>query len=118
MRSIPATSRAEARPTTAWSVRVVLLAAGTSGASILSPNVRVNSYAVVEDSILFDGVDVGRHCRIRRAIIDKNVKIPQGTIIGHDQEHDRRRGFHVTDQGVVVLPKADLADLFDGHNGS
>ncbi len=80
--------------------------------SILSPNVRVNSYAVVEESILFEGVDVGRHCRIRRTIIDKNVQIPQGTQIGYDLDHDRRRGFHVTEQGIVVLPKADLADLF------
>src|SRR5262245_26647192 len=52
--------------------------------SILSPNVRVNSYAQVESSLLFDGVDVGRHCRIRRAIVDKDVKIPQNTTIGHD----------------------------------
>ncbi len=74
--------------------------------SILSPNVRVNSYAVVEDSILFDGVDVGRHCRVRRAIIDKDVKIPPHTTIGHDAEHDRRR-FVVTDQGVVVIPKGE-----------
>src|SRR5205823_4047065 len=44
--------------------------------SILSPNVRVNSYAVVENSILFEGVDVGRHCRLRKAIIDKDVKLP------------------------------------------
>jgi glucose-1-phosphate adenylyltransferase len=84
--------------------------------SILSPNVRVNSYAQVDASILFEGVDVGRHCKIRRAIIDKNVKIPPGTVIGHDLEHDRRRNFHVTEQGVVVLPKADLADLFHNTN--
>ena len=78
--------------------------------SILSPNVRVNSYALVEDSILFDGVDVGRHCRIRRAIIDKDVKIPPDTTIGYDLEHDRRRGFTVTEQGVVVIAKADIAE--------
>src|SRR4051812_39047306 len=61
--------------------------------SVLSPTVRVNSYARVEESILFGGVDVGRHCRIRRAIIDKDVKLPAGTAIGHDPEQDRRRGF-------------------------
>ena len=80
--------------------------------SILSPNVRVNSYALVESSILFEGVDVGRHCRIRRAIIDKDVKIPQGTTIGYDSEHDRRRGFTVTEQGVVVIAKAELPETF------
>jgi glucose-1-phosphate adenylyltransferase len=95
-----------------------IISGGHVRRSILSPNVRVNSYAMVEDSILFEGVDIGRHCRIRKTIIDKNVKIPQGTVIGHDLEHDRRRGFQVTEQGVVVLPKADLADLFHTTTGS
>jgi glucose-1-phosphate adenylyltransferase len=80
--------------------------------SILSPNVRVNSYAVVEDSILFDGVDVGRHARVRRAIVDKGVEIPPGTIIGYDRDHDRQRGFQVSEQGIVVLAKADISDPF------
>src|SRR5262249_4483768 len=77
-----------------------------------SPNVRVNSYALVESSILFDGVDVGRHCKIRKAIIDKDVKIPPHTTIGHDPEHDRQRGFLVTEQGVVVIAKAELPETF------
>jgi glucose-1-phosphate adenylyltransferase len=80
--------------------------------SILSPNVRVNSYAQVDDSILFDGVDVGRHCRIRRAIIDKDVKIPQNTTIGYDLDHDRKRGFAVSEQGIVVIAKAELPETF------
>jgi glucose-1-phosphate adenylyltransferase len=80
--------------------------------SILSPNVRVNSYSLVEDSILFDGVDVGRHCRIRRAIVDKDARIPQNTTIGYDLEHDRQRGFTVTDQGVVVIAKNELPETF------
>ncbi len=80
--------------------------------SIFSTNVRVNSYSQVEDSILFDGVDVGRHCRIRRAIVDKEVKIPQNTTIGYDLEEDRRRGFTVTEQGVVVIAKAELPETF------
>src|SRR5437870_903892 len=84
--------------------------------SILSPNVRVNSLALVENSILFEGVDVGRHCRIRRAIIDKDVKIPPHTTIGHDPEHDRRRGFQVTEQGVVVIAKDELPESFSGRN--
>jgi glucose-1-phosphate adenylyltransferase len=72
--------------------------------SILSPKVRVNSYTSVEDSILFEDVTVGRHCRIRRAIIDKHVDVPPGTQIGYDLEEDRRR-FHVTESGIVVIPK-------------
>jgi glucose-1-phosphate adenylyltransferase len=80
--------------------------------SILSPNVRVNSYAVVESSLLFDGVDVGRHARIRRAIIDKDVKIPPGATIGYNLDHDRQRGFQITEQGVVVIAKAELPESF------
>jgi glucose-1-phosphate adenylyltransferase len=80
--------------------------------SILSPNTRVNSYAIVEDSILFTGVDVGRHSRVRRAIIDKDVKIPPDTSIGYDLEEDRRRGFTISDLGIVVIPKAESLELF------
>lgn len=72
--------------------------------SILSPRVRINSYSSVDDSILFEDVNVGRHCRVRRAIIDKHVDVPPGTQIGYDLEEDRRR-FHVTDSGIVVIPK-------------
>ena len=92
-----------------------IISGGHVRRSILSPNVRVNSYALVEDSILFEGVDVGRHCRIRRAIIDKDVKIPQNTTIGYDLDHDRRRGFPVTEQGVVVIAKAELPETFHGR---
>jgi glucose-1-phosphate adenylyltransferase len=89
-----------------------ILSGGHVRRSILSSNVRVNSYAVVENSILFEGVDVGRHCRIRRAIIDKDVKLPANTTIGYDLDHDRQRGFQVTEQGVVVIAKAELPETF------
>ncbi|MGO9828767.1 MAG: glucose-1-phosphate adenylyltransferase [Myxococcaceae bacterium] len=72
--------------------------------SVLSPRVRVNSYSTVEQSILFENVQIGRRSKIRKAIIDKNVEIPVGTTIGFEPEADRRR-FHVTPQGVVVIPK-------------
>ena len=84
--------------------------------SILSPRSRVNSYAVVEDSILLDGVDVGRYCRVRKAIIDKDVKLPPYTVIGYDPEFDRRRGFTVTDLGVVVVPKNEPPETFQAPN--
>ncbi|MBY0459109.1 MAG: glucose-1-phosphate adenylyltransferase, partial [Gemmataceae bacterium] len=84
--------------------------------SILSPRVRVNSYAVVEDSILLDGVDVGRYCRVRKAIIDKDVKLPPYTVLGYDPEFDRRRGFVVTDTGVVVVPKNEPPETFQSPN--
>jgi glucose-1-phosphate adenylyltransferase len=89
-----------------------ILSGGHVRRSVLSANVRVNSFAVVDSSILFEGVDVGRHCRIRRAIIDKDVKIPQNTTIGYDLEHDKQRGFTVTEQGVVVIAKAELPETF------
>ncbi len=80
--------------------------------SILSPNVRINSFSLVEESILFSGVNVGRHSRIRRAIIDKDVKLPPGTTIGFDLERDRRRGLIVTEQGIVVVAKGESPETF------
>jgi glucose-1-phosphate adenylyltransferase len=89
-----------------------IISGGSVRRSILSPQVRVNSFAVVEDSILLDRVDVGRHTRIRRAIVDKDVKIPPGVRIGYDLEADRRRGFTITESGIVVIPKAEPAETF------
>ena len=80
--------------------------------SILSPGTRINSYALVEDSILFDGVEVGRHARIRRAIIDKEVKIPSGFSVGWDREADLARGMTVTEGGLTVVAKAEDLDRF------
>jgi glucose-1-phosphate adenylyltransferase len=72
--------------------------------SILSPEVRINSYSHVEDCILMNGVDVGRHARLRRVIVDKYVHIPPAIEIGYNLEEDRRR-FSVTESGVVVIPR-------------
>jgi len=80
--------------------------------SILAPNVRINSYAVVEESILGERVDVGRHARIRRAIIDKEVNIPANAEVGYDLDDDRRRGFTITEQGIVVIPKGERTEDF------
>ncbi|ATB31614.1 glucose-1-phosphate adenylyltransferase [Melittangium boletus] len=81
-----------------------IISGGHVKRSVLSPKVRVNSFSEVEDSLLFENVTIGRRCRIRRAIIDKNVEIPPEMTIGYDLEEDRRR-FHVTAGGVVVIPK-------------
>jgi len=72
--------------------------------SVLSPNVRINSYSDVHDSILMENVDIGRHCRIRKAIIDKDVVIPPETEIGYDLEKDKKR-YYVTPSGIVVIAK-------------
>ena len=72
----------------------------------------MNSYAKVDESILFDGVDIGRHARVRRAIIDKGVCIPPGFDVGYDHDQDRRRGFTVTENGVTVIAKTDGIEHF------
>lgn len=81
-----------------------IVSGGQVHRSILSPKVRVNSYSHVEGSILFENVNIGRHCKIRRAIIDKHVNVPAHATIGYDLEKDRRQ-FHVTESGIVVIPK-------------
>ena len=81
-----------------------IISGGSVRRSILSPNVRIHSYAEVEDSILLDGVDVGRQAKIRRTIVDKEVQIPQGMEIGFNLDEDARR-FTVTGSGIVVVPK-------------
>lgn len=72
--------------------------------SILSPNVRINSFSEVYDSILMEGVNVGRHAKIKRAIIDKDVVIPQGMVIGFNLEEDKKK-FFVSESGIVVVAK-------------
>jgi len=82
-----------------------IISGGTVRGSVIGPNVRIHSYSVVEDSIIFDWVEIGRGCRIRNCIIDKSNIIPPGTAIGHDAEQDREN-FFVSDNGIVVVPKA------------
>jgi glucose-1-phosphate adenylyltransferase len=72
--------------------------------SILSPDVRVNSYSEIDSSILFTHVSIGRHCRVRRAIVDRDVHLPEGTTIGYDAEADRQRYF-VTETGIIVVTR-------------
>jgi glucose-1-phosphate adenylyltransferase len=81
-----------------------IISGGRVRNSILSPEVRINSYSNVEDCILMNGVDVGRHARLRRVIVDKYVHIPPAIEIGYNLEEDRRR-FSVTDSGIVVIPR-------------
>ncbi|QEH31989.1 Glucose-1-phosphate adenylyltransferase [Aquisphaera giovannonii] len=80
--------------------------------SILSPNVRVNSFALVEDSILLDNVDVGRRARVRLAIVDKDVKIPAGFEIGWNRDLDEARGFTITGDGITVVAKGEELERF------
>jgi len=81
-----------------------IISGGKVSSSVLSPDVRINSFSEVSDSILMEGVDIGRYARVRRAIIDKYVKVPQKMEIGYNPAEDKKR-FTVTESGIVVIPK-------------
>jgi glucose-1-phosphate adenylyltransferase len=81
-----------------------IVSGGSVRNSVLGRNVFVHSFAEVEDSVIMDGCRIRRHARVRRAIIDKFVEIPEGETIGYDLERDRER-YTVTDSGLVVIPK-------------
>jgi glucose-1-phosphate adenylyltransferase len=83
-----------------------IISGGKVRRSLLSPQVRVNSWATVENSILMDRVDVGRNVKLRNTIVDKYVHIPSGIEIGFDPEADRKRGLHVTESGITVIGRA------------
>jgi hypothetical protein len=86
-----------------------IISGGRVERCVLGPEVRVNSYAKVVDSVLMDGVDVGRHARIAKAIVDKGVHIPANFVVGEDADEDRRR-FTVTPAGVVVIARGARLD--------
>jgi glucose-1-phosphate adenylyltransferase len=85
----------------------VIISGGKVEGSVLSPGVRVNSYAEVTESILFHNVVIGMRAKVRRAIIDKGVRVPEGMKIGYDLKKDKER-FFVTDEGLVVIPKGAI----------
>ncbi len=81
-----------------------IISGGVVRNCVVSPDVRVNSYSEVDSSILFSHVNIGRHCRIRKAIIDRDVQIPEGTVIGFDPEQDAKN-YMVTDTGITVVTR-------------
>lgn len=81
-----------------------IISGGRINRSVLGPRCRINSFSSVDECVLFENVHIGRHARVRRAIIDKDVEIPAGTEIGYDLEADKKRWF-VSEGGIVVIPK-------------
>jgi glucose-1-phosphate adenylyltransferase len=75
--------------------------------SLIGPNVKINSFSYVTDSIIMNNCNIGRHARIRRAIIDKNINVPEGYEIGFDLEGDKKK-FTVTETGIVVIGKNEI----------
>ena len=88
-----------------------IISGGAVDHSIIGHNVRINSWSDVRDSILLNGVQVGRHARIRKAIIDKHVSIPDGMEIGFDREQDESNGLLVSESGIVAVPMEAFADF-------
>ena len=86
----------------------VIVSGGLVRKSVLSPGVRVNSWATVERSVILDNTVIGRHGVVRDAIIDKNVTVPEGAAVGVDKDHDRERGFVVSSGGVTVVGKGQV----------
>ena len=79
-----------------------ILSGGSVKNSVIGRGCKIHTGAEVEDSIVFDNVDIGRHAKIKKAIIDKNVRVPAGTLIGYDLEKDSQL-YHVTETGIVVV---------------
>ena len=80
-----------------------ILSGGVVRNSVLGPGVRVHTGALVEGCVIMDNCDIGRYAKVRRAILDKNVRVPEHASVGYDREADRARGWHVTDSGIVVI---------------
>ncbi|MGB0749377.1 MAG: glucose-1-phosphate adenylyltransferase [Magnetospiraceae bacterium] len=87
-----------------------VVSGGTVRRSLLFNNVRVNSYTLVEDSVILPNVDIGRNTRLRKCIIDQDCKVPEGLVIGEDPVLDARR-FERTEKGITLVSQAMLARL-------
>jgi glucose-1-phosphate adenylyltransferase len=89
----------------------VIVSGGLVRDAVLSPGVRVNSWSRVERAVILHNTRIGRHAVVENAIIDKNVDVPEGAVIGVDKEHDRARGFAVSEGGITVVGKGQEVPL-------
>jgi glucose-1-phosphate adenylyltransferase len=85
-----------------------IVSGATVRSSVLFSNVRIESHSTVEDSVIMPSVTIGRNVKIRRAILDRSVSIPDGMVIGYDRKQDEGNGFRVTDQGIVLVTRGML----------
>jgi glucose-1-phosphate adenylyltransferase len=88
----------------------VIVSGATVSGSVLSPGVYLHSWASVSDSVVLDNAVVGRHAQVHRAILDKNVVVRERARVGIDPEHDRARGFTISEGGVTVVPKGTVVE--------
>jgi glucose-1-phosphate adenylyltransferase len=86
----------------------VIVSGGLVLDSVLSPGVRVNSWSRVERAVIMHNTRIGRYAVVKNAILDKNVEVPDGAVVGVDKDHDRARGFVVSPGGVTVVGKGQV----------
>jgi len=90
-----------------------IVSGGSVNQSILFNNVRVNSYAQVNESVILPGCDIGRHCRLNRVVVDMHCQLPENTVIGEDPEFDAQR-FYRNDDGIVLVTAGMIAKIVPG----
>ena len=87
---------------------VCIISGSTVRKSLLFSNARIHSYSLIEEAVVLPEVTVGRHCKLKRVIIDRGCVIPEGTVIGYNRDDDIQRGFRVTDKGVTLVTREML----------
>jgi glucose-1-phosphate adenylyltransferase len=85
-----------------------IISGSTLRRSLCFSNVRVHSYGLIEEAVILPNVEIKRHCKLRKVIIDRGCVIPEGTVIGYNHDEDRARGFRVSDKGVVLVTREML----------
>lgn len=95
-----------------------IISGSTLRSSICFSNVRVHSYGLIEDAVILPDVEIKRHCKLKKVIIDRGCVIPEGTTIGYDHEQDRARGFRVSEKGVVLVTREMLGQPVGGLSKS
>jgi len=91
-----------------------IISGATVRKSLLFSNVRVHSYSEIEQAVILPDVEIQRHCRLRKVIIDRGCSIPEGSVIGYDKKQDAKNGFRVTPRGVTLVTREMLGQTVGG----